>query len=181
MADNARPSWNELVQLIAEFDGSDFDNVAVQYDDISIRMSRGDLPAEPVAAAASPVPGPRVVAAPPAALDPTPNASVAPAAPQPASAAPEAGGTLAPAAPQGTAVTSPMVGIFYRSPSPGAPPFVSEGDTVTADSTVGIIEVMKLMNPVNAGIAGTVSTFAVPDAQAVEFGQDLLYIIPEGS
>ncbi|WP_298044914.1 acetyl-CoA carboxylase [uncultured Citricoccus sp.] len=81
----------------------------------------------------------------------------------------------------GTAVPSPMVGVFYRSPSPGAPPFVQEGDRVEADSTIGIIEVMKLMNPVQAGVAGTVSSFAVADAQAVEFGEDLLYVVPERS
>lgn len=78
-------------------------------------------------------------------------------------------------------MTSPMIGTFYRSPSPGAPPFVSDGDTVQADSTIGIIEVMKLMNPVEAGVAGTVSSFAAEDAEAVEFGEDLAYILPEGS
>lgn len=169
MAEHSRPSWDDLVQLITELDGSDFENVAVEYDDISVRMSRGELPAEPVArqdpAPAAPAPSPQ-----PANPAPAPPETAAPAAP----AAPSA-------APQGTAVTSPMIGIFFRSPSPGAAPFVSVGDTVKADSVIGIIEVMKLMNPVHAGVAGTVSSIAAEDAQAVEFGEDLMYIVPEGS
>lgn len=170
MAENARPSWDDLVQLITELDGSDFDNVAVEYDDISVRMSRGELPAAAVAqlAPAAPAASPQLTAAKPAQPDPAP-AIVAP---------PE---SSAPAAPRGTAVTSPMMGIFFRSPSPGASPFVSVGDTVGTDSIIGIVEVMKLMNPVHAGVAGTISSFAVEDTQAVEFGQDLLYIVPEGS
>lgn len=160
MAENSRPSWDDLVQLITELDGSDFDNVAVEYDDISVRMSRGDLSTE---VAAQPVP-----AAQPAAVQP---ALAALALPEPS----------APAAPQGTAVTSPMLGIFFRSPAPGEGPFVSVGDTVTADSVIGIIEVMKLMNPVHAGVAGTISLIAAKDAEAVEYGQDLLYIVPEAS
>ncbi|MGB9036545.1 MAG: biotin/lipoyl-containing protein [Paeniglutamicibacter sp.] len=78
-------------------------------------------------------------------------------------------------------MTSPMLGIFFRSPAPGEAPFVSVGDTVTADSVIGIIEVMKLMNPVHAGVAGTVSAIAAKDAEAVEYGQDLLFIAPEAS
>lgn len=168
MAENSRPSWDDLVQLITELDGSDFDNVAVEYDGISVRMSRGDLPtevpAQPVpaarAAAVQPVPAPAALAQP----EPSP-----PAAP------------AAPVAPQDTAVTSPMLGIFFRSPAPGEAPFVSVGDTVTADSVIGIIEVMKLMNPVHAGVAGTISAIAAKDAEAVEYGQDLLFIAPEAS
>lgn len=175
MAENSRPSWDDLVQLVTELDGSDFDNVAVEYDGISVRMSRGDLSAESVGqladgtAAAAPLPQ--------STTSETSNAAPAP----PAVASPETAPQAAPAAPQGTAVTSPMMGVFYRSPSPGAPPFVTEGDAVEADSTIGIIEVMKMMNPVHAGVAGAVSSFAADDTQAVEFGQDLAYIIPEGS
>lgn len=189
MTENSSPTWDDLVHMIAEIDGSDFDNVAIQYGDVSIRMSRGDLPAEPDAALipptpVSPSPAPPVSDAQSTASGP---ASSGPAAARPAPAeaasatAAAPGATATASAPRGSAVTSPMVGVFYRSPSPGAPPFVSEGDSVTAESTIGIIEVMKLMNPVSAGIAGTVSAFAVPDAQAVEFGQDLLYILPEAS
>lgn len=170
MAENSRPSWDDLVQLITELDGSDFDNVAVDYDGISVRMSRGDLPtdvaAQPVPVAQAEAVQPAPAPAPAALAQPEPSAPAAPAAP---------------AATQGIAVMSPMLGIFFRSPAPGEPPFVSVGDTVTADSVIGIIEVMKLMNPVHAGVSGTVSAIAAKDAEAVEYGQDLLFIAPEAS
>jgi acetyl-CoA carboxylase biotin carboxyl carrier protein len=185
MADTSSPSWDELLQLVTELDGSDFENVAIEYGDVSVRMSRGALlpdagspngatrPAATTDAAVSQVPAPAASAPEPApVLAPQPNGAAAPAATVP---------DVETTQPQGTAVPSPMIGVFYRSPSPGAPPFVSEGDRVEVDSTVGIIEVMKLMNPVQAGIAGVVSSFAVADAQAVEFGEDLLYVIPETS
>lgn len=66
-----------------------------------------------------------------------------------------------------------MIGVFYRSPSPGADPFVEVGDDVEADTTIGIIEVMKMMNPVTAGQAGRIVAFAVENAQAIEFGQTI--------
>lgn len=73
-------------------------------------------------------------------------------------------------------VKSPMVGTFYRSPEPGAPPFVIEGQKVDKDSTVCILEVMKLMNSIPAGAAGVVAKILVSDGEAVEFGQPLIAI-----
>ncbi len=73
-------------------------------------------------------------------------------------------------------VKSPMVGTFYRAPEPGAPPFVEVGTRVTPDSTVCIVEVMKLMNTLRAGAAGVVVDIAVENAAPVEFGQVLLAI-----
>ena len=69
-----------------------------------------------------------------------------------------------------------MIGVFYRRPSPGADEFVKPGDTVTAETTIGIIEIMKLMNPVVAGKAGVLGEFLVEDSNAVEFGQPLVQI-----
>lgn len=69
-----------------------------------------------------------------------------------------------------------MIGVFYRRPSPGAEPFVNPGDRVEVDTTIGIIEIMKLMNPVTAGKAGVLGEFLVDDATAVEFGQALVQI-----
>jgi acetyl-CoA carboxylase biotin carboxyl carrier protein len=66
-----------------------------------------------------------------------------------------------------------MLGVFYRRPAPGADPFVKPGDTVAPDTTIGIIEIMKLMNPVVAGTAGVIASFAVEDGTAVQFGQTL--------
>jgi acetyl-CoA carboxylase biotin carboxyl carrier protein len=80
----------------------------------------------------------------------------------------------------GHAIKAPLVGTFYRSSQPGAPPFVNEGDTVDAGQTVGIVEAMKLMNQVQADVAGKVSKILVEDGQWVEFEQTLLLIEPAG-
>lgn len=71
-------------------------------------------------------------------------------------------------------VTAPMVGTFYQAPEPGAEPFVRVGDDVAVGQTVGIVEAMKLMNPICAEIAGRVVAVAVDDGEPVEFGQVLL-------
>lgn len=85
-----------------------------------------------------------------------------------------------PALPPGSIVVSaPMVGTFYRSPSPGAPPFVEPGARVERDTVVCIIEVMKLMNSIRAGVAGTVREIRVENGEPVEFGQVLLVIEPD--
>ena len=74
------------------------------------------------------------------------------------------------------AVTAPNLGTFYRSPKPGAAPFVEIGQSIGADSEVCLIEVMKLFTAVRAGTAGIVRRICVNDAELVEFGQVLLYI-----
>jgi acetyl-CoA carboxylase biotin carboxyl carrier protein len=76
----------------------------------------------------------------------------------------------------GIDVTAPLLGNFYRSPRPGDAPFVEVGDTVTEDSAIGIIEVMKLMNSVRAGVAGTVVAILAEDGKAVEAGQPLIRV-----
>ncbi len=78
--------------------------------------------------------------------------------------------------PTGNFVTSPIVGTFYSSPSPDDPPFVQPGDKVTADTVVCIIEAMKVMNEVKAGIAGTVSEVLVENGHPVEFGANLFQV-----
>jgi acetyl-CoA carboxylase biotin carboxyl carrier protein len=75
-------------------------------------------------------------------------------------------------------VRAPNLGTFYRSPKPGAPPYVSIGQTVTPDTEMCLIEVMKLFTSVRAGIAGTVREVCVDDAQLVEFDQPLFLIEP---
>lgn len=77
-------------------------------------------------------------------------------------------------------VPAPLLGNFYAAPRPGEPPFVAVGDTVTEDSVIGIIEVMKLMNSVRAGVAGTVVAILAVDGSAVEEGQPLVRIRREG-
>lgn len=74
------------------------------------------------------------------------------------------------------AVKSPMVGTVYRSPSPGAKPFVEVGDKVKEGQTVMIVEAMKTMNPITAPRAGSVTDVFVKDAQPVEYGETLLIV-----
>src|SRR5260363_121117 len=104
--------------------------------------------------------------------DALPAAPLTPAQtpPYPASAPPEQ------APPQGHVLTSPMVGTFYRAPSPEAAPFVQVGDPVEKGQTIGIIEAMKLLNEIEADEAGIVKEFLVENGQAVEYGQPLLRI-----
>lgn len=82
----------------------------------------------------------------------------------------------APAAPQGHVVTSPMVGTFYRAPSPGADPFAQVGDTVKEGQTLCIIESMKLLNEIESDKAGVIKEILVENGQAVEYGQPLFVI-----
>jgi oxaloacetate decarboxylase alpha subunit len=79
-----------------------------------------------------------------------------------------------------TRVEAPMVGVFYRAPQPGAPPFVQEGDTVAQGQTLCILEAMKLMNEIKADAAGIVRVIHVGNAEPVEFGQLLFELEPVG-
>ena len=76
-------------------------------------------------------------------------------------------------------VTAPIVGTFYASPSPDAPPYVREGDNVKAGSVMCIIEAMKLMNEIEADVAGVVREILVENGQPVEYGQVLFRIEPD--
>ena len=84
------------------------------------------------------------------------------------------------AAPGARFIRSPMVGTFYRAPAPDAPPFVEIGQRVEPDTTVCIIEVMKLMNSIAAGTRGVVTDIFVANGEAVEFDQVMIAIRPEG-
>ena len=98
------------------------------------------------------------------------------AAPQAARAAPAAPVAAAPAEEEGHAVKSPMVGTFYRSPSPDAKPFVEVGDTVAVGDTLCIIEAMKLLNEIESDKAGVVKKILVDNGQAIEYGEPLFII-----
>lgn len=111
---------------------------------------------EPVRTAAAPAPSP--VLAPPPRVEPK-TASV------------EIGADVA-------AVRSPIAGVFYRSQSPGAPPFVEIGSVVDEDTVVGIIEVMKVLNNIKAGVKGVVKEICVANEELVQFDQTLVYISP---
>ncbi|KKO52081.1 acetyl-CoA carboxylase biotin carboxyl carrier protein [Paenibacillus sp. DMB20] len=120
--------------------------------------------------------------APPQAYIPAPQ--VLPQAVQPNAAASQPAQTAEAPAPSGAAsslhqIVSPMVGTFYRSPSPEAAPFVSVGDKVDEKTTVCIIEAMKLMNELDADVKGEIVEVLAQNGQLVEFGQPLFLVRPE--
>ena len=123
-----------------------------------VRISRGGTPQH--AAPQAPV----YVTAPP--LQPQPEAAAAPAE------------KAAPAEPEGHVVKSPMVGTFYRSPEPGAEPYVKAGSRVAPGQTLCIIEAMKIMNEIESEVSGTIRELLVEDATPVEFGQVLYRVEP---
>lgn len=108
-------------------------------------------------------------------------AFAAPTAPVPAAAAPAAAAPVAQtaAAPSiaGHVVKSPMVGTFYRSPSPGSPSFIEVGKTVKAGDVICIIEAMKMMNQIEADKSGVIEAILVEDGNPVEFDQPLVTIV----
>ncbi len=101
-------------------------------------------------------------------------ASVAAPAAAPAAIAPAAAPVVA--QPAGHTLNAPMVGTFYRAPSPDSAPFIEVGKTVSAGDVVCIIEAMKLMNQIEADKSGVVTAILVEDGQPVEFGQPLVVI-----
>jgi len=78
----------------------------------------------------------------------------------------------------GVTIEAPMLGTFYRSPAPGEGPFVEVGSTVEPDTIVCIIEVMKMMNSVHAGVTGTIAEVCVENGEAVEYGSRLFRVEP---
>lgn len=144
----------KLIELLEE---SNIDELEIHEGEESVRISRNSG---------------RVMAAPAAA----PVMAAAPIAPAPAAAEPAA---AEPAAAElaGHVVRSPMVGTFYRSPSPGASAFVEVGKSVQAGDTLCIVEAMKMMNQIESDTSGTISQILVEDGQPVEFDQPLFTIV----
>lgn len=106
------------------------------------------------------------------------SASSAAAAVSPAAPTPAANGTPEPA---GLFVRAPMVGTFYHAPDAGARPFVGVGDIVRPGQTIGILEVMKMMNPITAEVTGRIVDMVAGDAESVEYDQPLIALEPVGS
>lgn len=154
----------EIMRLVEQ---SGFDSLTLEMDGIKLSLRRGgseegavDLKRE-VSAETSPGP----TQAPP---------STVKAEPPVVTAAP------AVADPNLHEVTAPLLGTFYRSPKPGAPPFVEVGARVEEETIVAIIEVMKLMNTVRAGVSGTVTEILVADGALAEYGETLLRVRKAG-
>lgn len=172
----SNPSLNpqEIRQILDALEQSEWDEAMVTVGDVSISLARNGArltgststaaSAAPSAAPSAPVPAP--------AAAPIPVAEAA--APTPVAAAPAGTG-------EGIPIPSPTVGIFWRSPEPGAAPFVEVGQQVRAGDTVCIVEVMKLMNNISAPVSGTITGIAIENASSVEFDQVLMTIAPEGS
>ena len=101
-----------------------------------------------------------------------------PAAPPPPAAPASAAAPAAPEAPRGQPIPSPMVGTFYRSPSPEAEPFVGVGTRVEVDQPLCIIEAMKVMNEIKSEVSGEIVAVLVENGEPVEFGQPLFLFQP---
>lgn len=151
----------KLIELLEE---SNVEELEIKEGEESVRISRGSkglVAQQPAPTYFAPPQAP--IGAAPIAHEPAPVA--APAA-EPTSAAPS-----------GHSVKSPMVGTFYRSPSPGAAPFAEVGKKVNAGDTVCIIEAMKMMNQIQADKSGVIEAILVDDGEPVEFDQPLVIIV----
>ena len=146
----------KLIELLEE---SNIDEIEIKEGEESVRISRNS--AQPLMAAYAHAP----VAPPPA---PAPTAAAAAAAAPAAASAPVN---------TGKAINSPMVGTFYRSPSPTSPAFVEVGQAVKVGDVLCIIEAMKMMNQIEADKAGTIEAILVDNGEPVEFEQPLFSIV----
>ena len=157
--DKSRKGWDlaELRRLVTLMRANDLVEVEIEGEGRRVKVVRAGAPG--AWAAAPSAPPPAVVTA----------AAAAPAA--------------APAAPKesrGLEIPSPMVGTFYRSPSPDASPYVEVGDRIGKDTPVCIVEAMKVMNEIKSEVAGEILEILVQNGEPVEFGQPLFLVRPAG-
>lgn len=150
----------EITRLLEE---SSFDELYLELDGMKLSLRRGgaSAPASPQTRA---------------------ERSVAPARAEPPAAAPASARERSAAEDsEHHAVAAPLLGTFYRAPKPGAPPFIEVGSIVEEETIVGIIEVMKLMNTVRAGVSGRVVAILAQDGVLVEYGETLIRVARSGS
>ena len=145
----------KVKKLIELLEASGINEIEIKEGEEAVRISRGNN-SQP----AHPYPYPPPVAAP------------APAASAPPAAAAEEANAL-----KGKPVKSPMVGTFYRSPSPSSPPFIEVGQQVKIGEVICIVEAMKMMNQIEATHTGVVEAILVEDGEPVEFDQPLITIV----
>ncbi|QAY59318.1 acetyl-CoA carboxylase biotin carboxyl carrier protein [Microbacterium protaetiae] len=163
--------FEELAMFLEALEASDFTHFIFEKGDARIEVRRGSA-SEPLASASTPT----VVA--PSVAVPTKSPAAAPASAILSAQAPAS--TAAHAVAGDIEITSPLLGTVYLSPKPGEPPFVEIGARVSAGAPVCIIEVMKLMNSVEAPVDGTIVDRHVSDGELVEFGQVVFTIRPDG-
>jgi len=154
----------KVKKLIELLDESGIAEIEITEGEESVRISRYSNQAP----APAPVAVPALVAAPAVPV-------AAAAAPVPIAA------TVAEMEEDGHAVTAPMVGTFYSSPSPGSAEFVQVGDRVNVGDTLCIVEAMKMMNPIEAEVSGTIKSIRAQNGDPVEYGQTLFMIDQRGS
>ena len=147
-----------LIELLEE---SGINEIEIKEGEESVRISRGGTATMPMMQQHYAVPAPMPATAP---------------AMESAGGAGNAAAAAPPPAPEGQSLRSPMVGTFYRAPSPGAKPFVEEGQRVKAGDPLCIIEAMKMLNQIEADTDGVVTTILVENGQPVEFDQPLFII-----
>lgn len=162
--------FNELRELLTVLSQTDISELTLKSDDFELVVRKegrlGDRSSTKLSTAAeatalSPPPSP------PPSLPMSPQPSLAAAPPL----TPASGSRLA-------EVVSPMVGTFYRAPAPDEPPFVDTGDRIRVGQTVCIIEAMKLMNEIEAEVAGEIVEILVQNGEPVEYGQVLMRVNP---
>jgi acetyl-CoA carboxylase biotin carboxyl carrier protein len=156
-------SRSDIEEILRLLDDSDFDELRLEIGETKLEIRRNGggsrrRPTRTPSPSATPPEPPRASA--PAAPAPTPS-------PSPSSPAPGV-----------VDVPAPQLGIFYHAPKPGEPPFVSVGDEVEPDTVIGIIEVMKLMNTVSAGVTGTVVEVVAPNGESIKAGDTLIRVRP---
>jgi acetyl-CoA carboxylase biotin carboxyl carrier protein len=145
----------DVAEIMRLLEQSSFDNLSLEIDGVKLNLQRGSAaPVRQPAASASSIESQR----------------------QPVEPAPPR--VKPPSEPGLAEVASPLLGIFYRAPKPGEPPFVEVGSRIEEDTVIGIIEVMKLMNSVRAGVKGEVVEILVENAALVEYDQILLRLRP---
>ncbi len=149
-------TFDEIKELVEILDNSSLSSIKITKEDFTINLNKYGRTA-PAAAPAAPAAAPVAAPAP----------AAAPAAEAPAAAAPVA---------SGEAITSPMVGTFYQSPSPDSPAFVKAGDTVRKGQTLAIIEAMKIMNELEAEFDCKIVEILVQDGQVIEYDTPLFRI-----
>jgi acetyl-CoA carboxylase biotin carboxyl carrier protein len=159
-------SEDDVLHILKLIDESKFDYFQLEVGELKITVSKGE-----------PIP----LNSTPQAISVTPTPSAASAA-KPAAAPAVASSAQAPKAaviPEGMLpITAPILGTFYVAPEPGAPPFVKVGQQITEDTTMGLIEVMKVFNSVRSTVKGTVVEVVAQNGQFVEFGQTLFIVKP---
>jgi acetyl-CoA carboxylase biotin carboxyl carrier protein len=162
----------DVLEILGVLEGSDVDYLELEAGGTKIVADRNGVRA-PATVSTAEEPQSRLARSAPEPIHPAAETRVTATTAAPTAAEPPPdGGDL-------HRITAPVVGVFYRSPEPGAPPFTEVGAEVTEDTTVGLVEVMKMFNSVTAGVRGRVVEILAENASFVEYGQTLMTIRPE--